>query len=61
MDHLDEVWRTKDGKEIPVCQMSEEYAKNIIRRFIKHKRFKDNYDELMDNISDSMFEGGDRW
>ena len=48
--HIDEVWVTKDGKEIPVCQMSEQYAKSIIRMFIRHKRFNDEREELMENV-----------
>lgn len=39
MDKLnDEIWITKDGKHIPVEQLTEEHAKAIIRMFLRNKK-----------------------
>ena len=34
----DEVWRTKDGKEIEVKNMSEEHVRNALRSILRHQR-----------------------
>ena len=38
----DEMWITKDGESIPVSDLTEEHAKNIVRMFLRvhnqHKR-----------------------
>ena len=41
----DEVWITKEGEKIPVKDLSEKYAKNIIRMLIRKQRNeKENLD-----------------
>lgn len=34
----DELWKTGDGKEIPVSQMTEDHAKNALRMMIRLRR-----------------------
>lgn len=34
----DEVWRTKDGKEIEVKNMSEDHVRNALRSILRHQR-----------------------
>lgn len=34
----DEIWKTRDGREIPVGELGEEHAKNILRMLIRKRR-----------------------
>lgn len=35
---MDETWRTRDGREIPVCDMSEEHAKAALRMILRQRK-----------------------
>ena len=39
----DLIWHTKDGKEIPVNELTEEHAKNIVRMILREKQNEDDY------------------
>jgi len=34
----DEIWTTKEGKEIYVCDMDEEHVRNVLRFIIRKQR-----------------------
>ena len=36
----DEIWVTRDGRQIPVGELSEEHAKNIIRMILRAQRLE---------------------
>lgn len=34
----DEIWITKDGREVPVGEMSEGHVRNALRMMLRHRR-----------------------
>lgn len=34
----EEVWKTSDGREIPVGEMDEEHVKNVLRMILRRRR-----------------------
>jgi hypothetical protein len=36
--HTDEIWITKDGRKIPVGEMSEEHVRNALRMVLRMRR-----------------------
>lgn len=41
----DEVWIAKDGRKIPVSELTEEHAKNIIRMLIRKAKSETEFIE----------------
>lgn len=42
------IWDTKDGKEIPIGEMSDEHLINAIKRLLKYYEKKKEIDDLND-------------
>lgn len=34
----DEIWTTRDGRKIPVSEMSEEHVRNALRMVLRNRR-----------------------
>jgi hypothetical protein len=43
----EEIWETEDGTQIPIAELSEEHAKNILRMIIRVTREKRMFVEQM--------------
>lgn len=37
----DEIWTTKDGRKIPVGEMTESHVRNTLRMILKNRRERD--------------------
>ena len=50
------VWKTKDGKEIPINEMSDSHLINAIRKYGEYLEMIDKYYDCIADIEDA----GDR-
>lgn len=46
------VWTTKDGKKIPIKDLSDEHLVNIVNMLLRNKEAQEEYDEIMDHLGD---------
>ena len=49
------VWETKDGKKIPINELSDSHLTNIISFLYKKMYDDDNDMEMLENYDDTLF------
>ena len=60
MPKKDEVWVTRDGRRIPVGELTEDHAKDILRMILKNKRRRIKLQRALYALPD-MYEEDQKW